>query len=220
MSPENAGRLFVSTPGSRLEQWGLAPKEMDYGASWEQLTSFILGGGFGITKPAAGMVEDSSYQTLFATLKQLHLITLEPECNHFASEITHHLAPYYGDDLIVEIRCKRIDDHDIKTARLNTLITGRAITKNELRKECEMPLVQEEWGAEIAGSESVGQEGMPGEGQEAGAPGGGLLEALGALGGGGDEQETPPSAGNLSRGALGPRKSFRLNGHRNGKVGH
>lgn len=79
--PENAGKFIVGTPGWKLEPWGgPSPREMDYGQSWEQLLSFILGGGFGITKPAAGMIEDSSYASLFATIKQLYLLTLQPDC--------------------------------------------------------------------------------------------------------------------------------------------
>lgn len=77
--PENHGRLIVGMPGGRLDPWGGRPVDMDYQSGWEQLSSYLLG-GFGITKPAAGMIEDSSYATLFATLKQLHTITLDPEC--------------------------------------------------------------------------------------------------------------------------------------------
>lgn len=80
MGPENYGRLFVAYAGRKLENWGNPPSEMAFDSSWDQLSSFILGGGFGITKQAAGMIEDSSYSTLFATLKQLHLVTIEPEC--------------------------------------------------------------------------------------------------------------------------------------------
>ena len=76
---ENTGRLFVATPGAKLEPWGAPPRDMEYHQGWDQLVSFVLA-GMGITKPAAGMVEDSSYSTLFATLKQFHLLTLQPKC--------------------------------------------------------------------------------------------------------------------------------------------
>ncbi|HYF53881.1 MAG TPA: phage portal protein, partial [Salinarimonas sp.] len=149
MGPENAGRLYVSPPGGKLEQWGSRPIDMDYPRGWDQLTSYILG-GFGITKPAAGMIEDSSYSTLFATMKQLHWQTLDPMCQRISSQITRTLAPFFGDDLIVEVRCKRIDDHDVKNALLQILMAGKAVTKNELRKECGFGVTSEDWGSEIA----------------------------------------------------------------------
>ncbi len=97
------------------------------------------------------MIEDSSYSTLFATMKQLYWQTLDPMSNRISNHLTRKLAPFFGDDLIVEVRCKRIDDHDVKNAKLQLLMAGKAITKNELRKECEFPLTPEDWGSEMAG---------------------------------------------------------------------
>lgn len=227
---ENTGRLLVSTPGARLEPWGARPIDMDYTAGWDQLVSFVLGGGFGITKPAAGMIEDSSYSTLFATLKQLYLITLDPICTDIASELTHHLAPHFGDGLIVEVRCKRIDDHEVKNAKLNVLITGRAVTKNELRKECDMPVTEEEWGNDIAGDPSPAEQEMAEQDHQRQQE---SLEKKQV----GDEkkiqanamakQQLPPSqreeskevnlgrprTGRVGRGSLGPKKALHLNGN-------
>ena len=222
--PENFGQLFVSTPGARLDPWGMNPVDMDYTAGWDQLCSFAMG-GFGITKPAAGMIEDTSYSVLFATLKQLHLLTLDPDISDVASEFTRKVAPFFGDDLIVEMRCRRIDDHDVKRANMQFLQGALAITKNEARKAMDMDVTDEPWGEEIAG--------MPSQPE-----GGGLEQLLGAMGGEGmggaeegmeegveeDEEknmlmpeEDPgekgvegsrPRPGNLGRGALGPRKSL------------
>jgi phage portal protein BeeE len=167
MGPENFGRLFVAAPGSKLESWGEAPVNMAYESGWDQLADFILGGIFGITKPAAGMVEDSSYSTLFATLKQLHLITLEPETEMIGAELTHWLGPYWGDDIIIEVRTPRIDDHDLKLGVLNALMSAKAITKGEMRKELKMPLFNDERDEEIAGEMPMlampGAPGMPGD---------------------------------------------------------
>lgn len=151
--PENAGQLYVAAPGAKLEPWGNKPTDMDYQSGWDQLTSFNLG-AFGITKPAAGMVEDSSYSNLFATLKQLYWLTLDPKCNRVSSALTRQLAPFFGDDLIVEVRCKRLDDEELKLQKLDKAVSGKCITKNELRKELDLPLTREEWGADIAGDPS------------------------------------------------------------------
>jgi HK97 family phage portal protein len=162
--PENAGQLFVATPGARLEPWGGRPVDMDYPSGWEQLSSFILGGGFGITKQAAGMIEDSSYSTLFATLKQLYWLTLEPIVNRIAAKLTRHLAPFFGPNLIITIRCKPINDHDIINSKIDKGMQGRCITKNEVRKLLDMPVTQDPWGDEIAGTDpmtAMGPDGLP-----------------------------------------------------------
>jgi hypothetical protein len=207
--PENAGQLYVTPPGAKLEQWGNRPVDMDYPRGWDQLISYILG-GFGITKPAAGMIEDSSYSTLYATMKQLYWQTLDPMCNRLSSHFTRKLGPFFGDDLIVEIRCKRIDDHEVKNARLQILMAGKAITKNELRKECDFPLTPEEWGGEMAGM--VAEDEMATGGQTGG--GGIVTEGHDAFLGDPQRQEAErllpaeisasrPDPGSMGQGAMG-----------------
>ncbi len=232
MGPENNGQLYVSAPGSRLEPWGARPLDMEYQAGWDQLTSFCLG-GLGITKPAAGMIEDSSYATLFATLKQLNVLTLEPECNDIASYLTRDLAKYFGDDLIVEITTKRIDDHDLTNAKLQIAMNARAITKNEVLRILDLPMTKEEWGEEIAGTEPQPEGGdlasMLDGGGGADPTGGSKLVApqdqinvqepspfTGQVNAPGEEavsdpseiQRNKPKMGSAGRGALGPRKSL------------
>lgn len=173
--------------------------------------------------------------------------TLTHQCDDVAAELTRHLAPFFGDDLIVEIRCKPIHDHDIKQAKLNQAVQARAITKNELRKELDLPLTSEPWGKEIAGTESPPTLGQPGMG--AGPESVGLPQALGAMApqlptGPGGAQQPPPSEqpappqpdrgpnkqeadvepdrprpGRMAFGALGPRKLL-LNGHGKSLNGH
>lgn len=213
--PENHGRLYVSAPGSELEEFGRSPVDMDYQAGWEQLVSFVMA-GLGITKSAAGMIEDSSYATLFATLKQLHLLTLKPKCDRIGAKLTRHLAPFYGDDLIIEVRCPRIDDHEVLERKISTLIQAKAITKNEVRKEMDMPVTEEEWGDEIAGTDS--QEEQQQQGGEGGFMGGPMPNQGGKQEGKQGEQQQPPevekerpSTNTLGEGSLGPRKEL-LNG--------
>lgn len=231
--PENMGRLLVAYAGWKLEQWGVPPSEMAFDGGWEQLSSFILGGGFGITKPAAGMIEDASYSTLFATMKQLHMVTLEPETDEIGQELTRHLGKYWGDDIVIEVRTPRIDDHEIKHARLNMLMSAKALTKNELRKALDEPLWPDERGDEIAGELPQKEQGMGAPGMDMGTgedmpleedggesigqeesfaeegaleedPVAALLEGL--SGGGEDEDELDrPRTGPLGEGSLGPR---------------
>ncbi len=220
MGPENFGQLFVANAGAKIEEWGRAPVDMDYQAGWEQLVSFAMA-GFGVTKAAAGMIDDTSYAALFASLKQLHLLTLQPICDLFAASITRTLAPFFGDNLILEVRCDRIDDHEIKKGKIETLISAGAITKNECRKELDMDVTEEPWGEEIAGT----IQSMQGEVSNAPlksrkVPS--LLDQEGDVTTDQEDEEPPemsrsrPTPGDLSRGALGPRKH--LNGHRNGRL--
>lgn len=222
--PENHGKLIVGTPGGKFEPWGASPRDMEYPTGWDQLTAFILGGAFGITKPAAGMIEDSSYATLFATLKQLHLITLEPDCNDYGSELTHHLAPFFGDDLIVEIRCKRIDDHEVNQNKVGIMLSGRLGTVNEARKLLDLPPTKEPWGSERLGEPPPQPEMMPGD--EAGSepvvsPSGAKLAKQDMMRGVEEDMEDEGTqrsrpVNTQGRGALGPRKhlvSSNGNGH-------
>ena len=232
--PENAGRIVVGTPGAKLEPWGTNPIDMDYANGWMQLVDFVMGGGFGVPKSIVGMMGDVSYATLFATLKQFHLLTLLPKCSRIAANLTRHLAPFFGDDLIIEIRCPRIDDHEVKNGKLNLLMSAKCITKNELRKELEMPLTKEKWGEEIAGTESQEQQqqmpGMEGMGgvQQPQAPQQqpqqnpqqeeeGNTDFIDEAFGEGEEEDeiarSRPNPGTLNRGSLGPRKNLLLNGH-------
>lgn len=219
MGPENFGQLFVAAPGSKLEEWGTRPIDMDYQAGWEQLVSFAMS-GFGITKAAAGMIDDTSYAALFATMKQLHLMTLQPECDMFAAKITRHLAPFFGDNLILEIRCNRIDDHEINKGKVETLTAAGAITKNEVRKEMDLPLTKEAWGEEIAGtiaSAAGGTSNAPLKSKNVPTlvdpqTGGVVSDRAGV---GQEPEDEPqemkdqrPKPGPLGRGALGPRKSL------------
>lgn len=218
MGPENHGGLTVSPPGTELEEFGSKPIEMDYSEGWNQLVAFAMA-GFGITKPAAGMVEDSSYATLFATLKQLYLLTIKPDVDDVASELTRHLAPFFGDDLIIDIRTPRVDDHDVKNAKLQLLCQNKGITLNELRKELEMEVTKENWGNQRVGEEpQQGPPGMPG-----GGPGSGMMPGVGpatnqmlntppappeAQAQPPEITNSQPTPGPLGEGALGPRKNL------------
>lgn len=217
--PENHGKLIVGTPGGTLEEFGSHPIDMDYPAGWEQLSSFLLA-GFGITKPAAGLVDDAAYANLWASLKQLHVLTLKPDLDDVAADFTRYLAPYFGDDLVVEIRCPRIDDRDQLMAMIGVLMQGKCITKNQLLKMLDQPTTNEPWGEDIAGDPSPKEEaqmqaqmappGMeqPGAEQQPATPEEQELDETLGLGGdlmqGGEEY---PETGNP--GGLGPRKSLR-----------
>ncbi len=241
MGPQNQGHLMIAPPGGEIVPWGTAPIEMGYREGWDQLSSFIFG-GLGITKPVAGMSEDSSYSTLYASLKQFYFQELEPGLDAVAADLTRHLATYFGDDLILEIKGKQINDHDIAFSKIEKGMSAKCITKNQVLKLLDLPVTTEEWGEEIAGTDSPeeqqaammqqqgveGQEEQPME-QEQPAEEQPVedtdLSDLDALFGGDEEEaeleEDRESPEGLSEGSLGPRKYLgrrgtngkHLNGH-------
>lgn len=232
--PENAGRVLIATPGASVEPWSGKPAEMGWDQSWTQLAEFALA-VWGVTKPVAGMIDESSYATLYAALKQFHIMSLQPDFDLIAGYLTKHLAPHFarGRHLLIEIRCPRIDDHELKNQKSSTLISGKCWTKNELRVEYGLKPTKEKWGEDIAGTDSqpAGQQGQPQQGQGGDQPqpeppigqGGGPPNQP-AGGAGNDRQQqreemrpepaevssTRPRPGNLGTGSLGPRKGLFL----------
>lgn len=213
---DNVGQFMVGSPGYKIEPWGSTPDQMMFESGWDQLMNFIAG-AFGVTKPVMGMTDDSSYSTLYASLKQFSLQTIQPECDDIAAELTHHLAPYFGDDLILEIRSSRVNDHEIKERKMSLLAQHSAITYNELRKEMDLDLTDEEWGDERVGKDQEAQAPMPGMPGQEGPPAPGQPQQT-------DERPEPPpleeeedaeieqgrpTPGPLGAGSLGPRKMLR-----------
>lgn len=188
---ENTGKLYVSPPGSKLEPWANNLKDLEYQQGWEQLVSFVMA-GLGITKPAAGMTDSTAYAQLYAALKQLYWLTLDPQTSRISAGLSRRLAPFFGEDLIIEIRCKRIDDQDQTVQKINSLITAKAVTKNEVRRLLDEPETDQPWGKEIAGMDSQQQ------GQE--NPMAALMGGGGAAGGPQQAQQ-PKQAPGVTEGA-------------------
>lgn len=218
--------MVVGIPGGKFELLGDSPREMDYPSSWDQLVSFVMA-AFGVTKSAAGMTDNSAYSTLFASLKQLYWLNLGPKASRIARALTRYVAPFFGKNLMVEVRCKRIDDHEILFQKVDRLVSAKAMSKNELRKACDFHIVKEEWGGDMCGDPSPYEKDLAQqqeqEAQAAAAPTSMIPDMQPAdLGGGaGTQEETPneyqqyeepnevtssrPNPNTLSQGALGPR---------------
>ena len=70
----------------------------------------------------------------------------------------------------MELRCKRIDDHEITRGNLQLLKEGKAITKGELRRALDFELTGEEWEDDIAGDPSPAEKEQQQQGQQGGMP--------------------------------------------------
>jgi phage portal protein BeeE len=234
--PENHGKLVICPPGGDLNEFGATVAEMDYPQSWEQMLSYLLG-AWGITKPAAGMVEDSSYSTLFATMKQLNFITIDPELEDVASDLSHQLAPCFGDGISIKIRSGPINDHEIVFQKVDRLMQTGRLTWNQMVKMLDLQHLKtyEPWGsiplaevelqmqmqaeqmkmAMMMGMAPPQMAGAPGQGAPPGMPIPGAPNGQPPT----DEQQASqaspheveqgrPSPGQLSQGSLGPRKGL------------
>jgi len=207
---ENVGKLVVGAPGMKLEMLTNILRDMEYKDGWDQLVSFAMA-GLGISKEAAGMVGSTAYAVLYAAIKQFHLLTLMPKCARIAAKLTRHLLPFFGDDLILEIKPPKIDDHDIAFGKVGQLIGAKCGTKNEVRKLLDMPITKQPWGEEIAGFEKPPEQ--PGmEGQVHDMPGAPMQPPAQPMQQPAQQpqeiQQAQPTPGNLGTGSLGPKMKF------------
>lgn len=216
--PENHGKLLIPPTGTTLEQFGTSPKDMDYQTGWAQMLDFVMG-GFGVPKAAAGMTDDTNYSQLYASLRQLDLITLGPEVADVAAVLTRSLAPFFGDDLIVEIRCPKIDDHEITFKKVGEVSALKGMPESVIRFAFTlMDLPQDETVIkDLAGAkEQAGPEGaleaVPGNAPELTESAESVNEETGEPVKPEGERAEPlevtrsrPDPGSLSEGSLGPR---------------
>jgi len=166
--PENVARLLLCMPGTHLKPYSQVPKDMAWQEGWSQLTSFMLS-AWGVTKSVAGMSEDVSYATLYASLKQFHHFTLLPLLKRIAKQWTKHLASRFksgGYKRIIEIEAPRIDDEELLLKRMQAALAAQCLTVDEYRVELGFKPTTEPWGKDRLGIPGSGQQqemAMPGQ---------------------------------------------------------
>lgn len=152
--PENFWKLFIAQPGTTVRDLGTGknPTDMAWQEGWEQLSSFILA-CFGVTKPVAGMVDETSYATLYAAMKQFHMVRLRPLLARIAGQLTKRIVRPYNSEMFIELEAPKIDDEQVLQGQLTTLISISGVTINEVRIAFGMEPV--EWGDVRAGEAEV-----------------------------------------------------------------
>lgn len=161
-SPDRAGKVAIPTPGMKLAPWGDTNIEVGFTESWSQLVSFVLS-IFGITKSIAFMNEDPSYGALYASIKQFNLLTLCPLLSLISDSFNHNLVhPFFGEDLHVEFKPKKIDDEQLDETKLGNDLRCGALRMNEYRVKRNYVPVDEAWGMERAWDKSQPGNGMTG----------------------------------------------------------
>lgn len=218
--PKNAGKIMFSPFGGKVTKLSTSPSEMAWTEGFDQLLSFILA-AFGTPKSVAGMSDDTSYATLFASLKQYYILSLCPLLRKISGKITKHvLREFFGDLLYLTLTPERIDDRDLLEKQLSLDLQAGIRRKNEWRKLRDLPPIPGPEGEEWVTAGGKGGEGEQGNPLAAmiGKPNGKPREKPGGMDN--EPEELREEEGRMDqdrprneagRGALGPRKSMSAN---------
>ncbi|MEO2089052.1 MAG: phage portal protein [Gemmataceae bacterium] len=128
------GKLAILSPGGKLNKFATEPDKMAWQEGWTQLADFILA-AYQVPKAVTGMSGDLTYATLYASLKQFYLMSLDPRLQKFGANLTHHwVQPTYGDEFLLEFEAKRIDDEQLTQAKIANAQKTGSLTHQELRR--------------------------------------------------------------------------------------
>jgi phage portal protein BeeE len=145
--PKNAGGLAMATGGTVITEFGTTPRDMSYDTGFEQSKSANL--AIHQTPPvAAGIQEAGAYAAYLASMRQFTTTSVQPLLDLISEEDSHVIAPQFGPGLVIEIEAKSFDDPEQVERELATDITGRSITKNELRAVRGRPALSPEQGGD------------------------------------------------------------------------
>lgn len=147
--PKAWGKVFFLQPGTHAKSLSNKPSEMAFSEGWQQVSSFLMA-AYGVTKPVAGMIEETSYATLYAALKQFFLLTLQPLLNRIAGAMSKKLARLYSPMHYIHIEAPKLDDESLLENALNTDLQCGLRRINEIRIARGLPPVKEAWGNERA----------------------------------------------------------------------
>jgi phage portal protein BeeE len=128
-------KVWLNPVGSKLTKINNTPTEMAWQEGWDQLVSMVLA-AYGVPKSVAGLQDDVSYATLYSSLKQFYVLSLNPLLKKISDKFNKHLLnPYYGDDLYLDLKGQKITDDELLEKQLDTNIkAGNVQTVDEYRK--------------------------------------------------------------------------------------
>ena len=130
--PKNQKKIMIVTAKS-VTPVTTAPREMDYVEAFTQFRDAIMAlhGTPGI---AAGITDAGSKATLYASLKQFTMLTVQPILDMIAEEDTEQLNPEFGEGLTTEITAIKINDEEQTEREIQTDLQAGAITVDEVRQ--------------------------------------------------------------------------------------
>jgi phage portal protein BeeE len=110
---------------------GSTTRDMDYPSAWSQMRDFAL--TLFNVPPSVIDSSNSSYSSLYASLKQFRELNLMPRLAGYASFLQKHMVrPHFGENLVVKIDLPELNDPDLLNRRLAGT-PGPAVTVNEYR---------------------------------------------------------------------------------------
>ena len=153
--PTNAGRFLLTPIGTSMSKLSNSPNEMAWESGWDQLVKFVMA-AYGCPAPIAGLSDASTYATLYASLKQFNLISLDPHLQRIQNKLNNsYVQPYFGSDLYLKLGSQKITDEDMDIKKFQLGLQGKSIKRNELRKFLELPADKTSVGDEYIGVEKI-----------------------------------------------------------------
>jgi len=146
------GKIWI-IQDCKPEQVHRSPAELDYKDSRTQARDGVLSIQ-GMPGVACGMPSDTgTYSAYYVQLKQAIELTIQPELDLIASELTRLLHEESGDEsLEVQISAKSFDDPEVMDRRLGVMIqAGNAVTVKEFRAQIGLPPFGDERDDEFVG---------------------------------------------------------------------
>lgn len=137
--PRNASRFLPLPVGTTATKLQNSPSEMAWQEGWRQLLDFTLA-AYGTPAPIAGLSDASTYATLYASLRQFNLISLNPHLLKVQNKLNSGLVhQYFGHDLYLKLDSQAINDEDMKLKWYGLGTACKAVKKNELRAAMGLP---------------------------------------------------------------------------------
>lgn len=128
----NYGRPIVTPPGAKYQPLMIAPQEMAYVESADQLRDWILA-LFGVPKGVAGIEPAGDNISAYAPLRQFCRFTINPLLQYLGQVLTAHLASRWDSSLRVWWDDCTPDDPAQLNADIDCDVRSGAIVPNEVR---------------------------------------------------------------------------------------
>lgn len=130
---QNAGKPMFVPPGATVTPLSQTAEEMGYVQGADQLRNSILALHC-VPGSAAGITDGGSYAAFYANLLQFITLKVQPMLDLVAEELTHQLAYEYGENLVIWLTAKGVNDPEVLERQLNTDIAAKSILINEVRQ--------------------------------------------------------------------------------------
>lgn len=124
--------LFSNGQSLDVETLSTNPKEMDYGAGWDQMVKYALA-LFGVPPGTAGIAEATSYAQLYASLEQFYSLRMAPLAKWLGSFFTKHVAKDVDPNAVIQIDVPKIQDKEFEKGKWADAAQYGLVTINEWR---------------------------------------------------------------------------------------